>query len=422
MPPKSNVKRLRGLEARTGSSNFDVAEAVWLKLARELAAEAPTIAILCKTSVARGILQFAHRAGLPIARCLDPSDRCGAMVRRGGRRLPVPRHSGRRRIGRGACRCPRSGVPVYPGLDSGEPAGMLGFARGWLIADREAYASVARSPTATCPRTWRQGLKHDAAAVMELTVEPGTGRLRNGDGRAGRSRAGIRLSADQGGRPPPAAGRAARPRRCSSPRSGSATIPARLASAAPRLWAYLDAHAERFERRRSSIYRGRPPFAIFGVGPYSFAPFKVAISGLHKAPAFRAVGPARRPPGHARRHLLLPPLLVGARRPPRWRPCATTRSRWSSSRSASFPDAKRPITKALLQRLDLRAILERADRKSLLDRAAAVLADELAIDPAPAVTGAGGRRSSRISGKAGAEATGVRRPGSACPPGLNGRP
>src|SRR5262249_29409993 len=51
-PPKSNVKGLAGLEARTGSSNFDVAEAVWLKLARELAAEAPTIAILCKTSVA----------------------------------------------------------------------------------------------------------------------------------------------------------------------------------------------------------------------------------------------------------------------------------------------------------------------------------------------------------------------------------
>src|SRR5262249_61528519 len=66
MPPKSNVKNLAGLEARTGSSNFDVAEAVWLKLARELAAEAPTIALLCKSSVARSILQFADRAGLPV--------------------------------------------------------------------------------------------------------------------------------------------------------------------------------------------------------------------------------------------------------------------------------------------------------------------------------------------------------------------
>jgi predicted RNA methylase len=36
LPPKANVKGLSGLEARTGSSNFDVAEAVWLKLAGEL--------------------------------------------------------------------------------------------------------------------------------------------------------------------------------------------------------------------------------------------------------------------------------------------------------------------------------------------------------------------------------------------------
>jgi hypothetical protein len=46
-------------------------------------------------------------------------------------------------------------------------------------------------------------------------------------------------------------------------------------------------------------------------------------------------------------------------------------------RSTSFPDAKRPITKGLLQRLDLRAILDRTDRRGLLARAEAVLADEL---------------------------------------------
>ena len=66
----------------------------------------------------------------------------------------------------------------------------------------------------------------------------------------------------------------------------------RLAYEAPKLWAYLGANADRLERRKSSIYRGQPPFALFGVGPYSFAPFKVAICGLHKnAGLFRAVGP-----------------------------------------------------------------------------------------------------------------------------------
>ena len=51
-------------------------------------------------------------------------------------------------------------------------------------------------------------------------------------------------------------------------------------------------------------------------------------------------------------------------------------------RSASFPDAKRPITKALLQRLDLRAILERTDRRRLQARAEALLTDELAVEAA----------------------------------------
>ena len=65
-PPKRNLKSLRGIEARTGASNFDLAEAVWVKLMEELAPQRPTIALLCKTAVARGVLEYAHRKGLPI--------------------------------------------------------------------------------------------------------------------------------------------------------------------------------------------------------------------------------------------------------------------------------------------------------------------------------------------------------------------
>ena len=46
------------------------------------------------------------------------------------------------------------------------------------------------------------------------------------------------------------------------------------------MWSYLQAHGARFARRKSSIYHGQPPFALFGIGPYSFAPFKVAILNL----------------------------------------------------------------------------------------------------------------------------------------------
>jgi hypothetical protein len=56
--------------------------------------------------------------------------------------------------------------------------------------------------------------------------------------------------------------------------------------------------------------------------------------------------------------------------------------------SISFHDAKRPITKKLLQRLDFLAILKRADRRSLVARAQALLRQELATEQAEAIADA----------------------------------
>ncbi len=178
-PPKSNVKGLSGLEARTGASNFDVAEAVWLKLARDLAAEAPTIAMLCKTSVARSILQFAHRAGLPIADAtihrIDAPRWFRAAVDACWFRVTLAKAD---TVGGGDG---YRTIPVYPALESGEPAAVMGFARGWLIADRATHHRCAFAD-GNCPVTWRQGLKHDAAAVMELSIDAGTGQLQDRTG------------------------------------------------------------------------------------------------------------------------------------------------------------------------------------------------------------------------------------------------
>ena len=46
-----------------------------------------------------------------------------------------------------------------------------------------------------------------------------------------------------------------------------------------------------FREARSSIYRNRPEFSVFGVGDYSFASWKVAISGFYKNLRFTVVGP-----------------------------------------------------------------------------------------------------------------------------------
>ena len=59
----------------------------------------------------------------------------------------------------------------------------------------------------------------------------------------------------------------------------------------PKIKAYLHRHKELFLNRKSSIYNGKPMSSIFGVGDYSFKPYKVAISGLYKQTKFTLVKP-----------------------------------------------------------------------------------------------------------------------------------
>jgi methylase of polypeptide subunit release factors len=376
-PPRRRIDGLDGLAALTGASNFDVAEAVWLKLITELADQAPTIALLCKTSVARRILERAHRARLPIEtasmRRLDASHWFGAAV-----------DACLFQVRLGAPHRLRE-VPVYQNLSRRRPESVMSFAGGWLIADREAYAAGALAD-GKCPLTWRQGVKHDAAAVMELKREAVSGQLSN--------RTGEILDVEQefvyplikGGDLALARESApANPERAvlvTQQRIGEDTMP--LAELAPRLWSYLQAHSAAFSKRRSSIYRGQPPFAMFGIGPYSFAPYKVAIGALHKEPRFKALGPragqpmilddtcyflpcSRAPEAAVLTALCNDPITV------------------AFLRSASFKSAKRPVTKALLQRIDFEALLSRSDRPALLARAHEIHNRELGVDSGQAI-------------------------------------
>ena len=116
------------MEARTGASNFDLAEAVWFKLVFELADQVPTIAILCKMSVARSLLQSAHRAGLPVIAAsihrIDAARWFGAVV--GACLFQVT-------LGPGSL---LRKVPVFSELGPGKPESFLGFAA--RLADRRS--------------------------------------------------------------------------------------------------------------------------------------------------------------------------------------------------------------------------------------------------------------------------------------------
>ena len=343
LPIKRNVKRLHGLEAMTGASNFDICEAIWLKLIEELAPQEPLIALLCKTAVARNVLQFAAQHGVPVergfVRRIDATRWFGAAV-------DACLFGIQLRLG---AQC--YDVPVYDSLTATTPSSIMGVARGKLVADVEAYRSSSFADGRS-PVVWRQGVKHDASAVMELVGESPASCLTNRNGDEVDVESEFLFPMMKGS--DVANGRS---------RSKWMIVPQRvlgedtraLEYRAPKLWRYLTDHAPAFAKRKSSIYRGQPPFATFGIGEYTFAEFKVAVSGLSKQPRFLVVGPrdgrpvvfddtcyfvACRSAGEAD---ALAAIL-------------NSQPSLALIRALLFTDAKRPITKALLQRVDVDAL------------------------------------------------------------------
>ncbi len=118
---------------------------------------------------------------------------------------------------------------------------------------------------------------------------------------------------------------------------------------------------------------------MFGVGPYSFAPFKVAVCGLSRTPIFRAVGPVDGRPVMLDDTCYLLPCGSAIEAAVL---CATCHDPTVLElvQALSFADAKRPVTKGLLQRIDLSAILKQPVRRGLVPRARALLVDDLGID------------------------------------------
>jgi hypothetical protein len=143
--------------------------------------------------------------------------------------------------------------------------------------------------------------------------------------------------------------------------------PEDLQRSAPKAWQYLVANDALLARRGSSIYRNRPRFSIFGVGEYSFSPWKVAISGLYKKLEFVEVPPFQCRPvllddtcyffscQSEQESSVLYELVQSA----------PAREFWSAF---VFWDAKRPITAQILKLLDFAALARATGMESEIAR------------------------------------------------------
>ena len=342
LPKKSNINGLRGIDALTGSANFDISEWMIRENIHWLKDRNGAVAVLCKTSVARKVLAHAWAEGISIGYAaiyrIDSSrdfgvsvDACLLFA------LVGPSHER-------TCQC-----DIYDSLRSTGRSSSLGMRDGMLVSDAPAFERLT-SFHSTGLRGWRSGLKHDCSRIFEFSSK--NGQLANGLGERISIEAKVVFpllkSSDVAKERPPR-------KHVLVPHRNMAESPLELRRIAPKAWRYLVSHQEIVERRASSIYKKRPMFSIFGIGPYSFSPWKIAIGGLCKALRFAKVGPMDDRP------ILLDDTCY-------FFPCETEEEcdlllDMVSSQTASefwsslvFWDSKRPITAKLLNQLNLEAL------------------------------------------------------------------
>lgn len=340
LPKKSNFQNRSGLDAITGKSNFDISEWMVTRSLEWLDGRSGTLAMLCKTAVARKVLCHAWRTGLQLSRAdmlrIDAVRHFNAAVEAcllicdlapGGRSKECS---------------------FYSSLQRETPDQVFGFRESLLVADVDAYDQWKHLRGEECYR-WRSGIKHDCKNVMEFQKE---GQLfRNGLGEL------VELEdtciypmLKSSGLANGVLREQKRWMLVTQRSIGEDT--ASLATRAPLTWDYLQRHASAFDRRASSVYRGRPQFSVFGVGEYTFAPWKVATSGFYKKLGFKVIGPIMGKP------VVFDDTCY-------FLPCKTKEeAEYIASllnsgpaaeffRSFIFWDSKRPITIELLRQLDL---------------------------------------------------------------------
>jgi hypothetical protein len=348
LPEKTNFQSRNGFAAKTGKANFDISEWMLIRLLEALHRRAGCVAMLCKTATARKTLRHAWLNKFHIGRCslhlIDAQKHFGVSV--DACLLIV--HTGVLESTATAC--------VYPDFSFNGRITTFGLAGKELVADIDEYLRL-RDIDGIPYYTWRSGVKHDAVGVMEFKRE--NGHFTNGQHEACLLETTylfpLLKSSDV------ANGRMTPDRYVLVTQRKPSDDTAKVKKLAPKTWAYLTAHADVLDQRRSIIYKKRPRFSVFGVGDYTFSPWKVAISGLYKNCRFDVVGK------HHGKPIVLDDTC-------NFIPCASEKeARFMCEllnsdvcqrflRSLVFLDAKRPITIDILNRIDLKRVAEHVNK------------------------------------------------------------
>ncbi len=282
LPKKSNFKDHKGLDAITGKGNFDIGEYITLNMLHAFQNHNGLFAFLIKNAVVKNIIQDQKRNRYRIGQTeklnIDAKKEFNVSVN--------------------ACLF-LSQLNTEPQFNCKE----LDFYNhqhittfGWY-KDKFVYSIEDYDKSSNIDGksifTWRSGVKHDCSKVMELEAVNGhfTNRLGEKIELEPNLVYGLLKSSDL------------KVKETNTFRKSTIITQRKIGQATtyikdqfPLTYQYLNAHKHFFDKRKSSIYKNKPSFSIFGIGNYSFAPYKVAISGLYKSTHFTLVKPDQSKP------------------------------------------------------------------------------------------------------------------------------
>ena len=277
LPKKTNFQKHKGLAGITGNSNFDISEWMLIKTIQWLQRRNSYLAMLCKTSVARKVLNYINKNKLQLTSCAtyDINTHKYFQANVSSCLLFCDFTTDRQQY---TCK-------VFPSIDS-KKYYEIGYYQNTLVRDINTFNSVSSLFTKQNFIKWRSGIKHDCCKVMELQkIEDkfvnGFGEvfdlennyiyplLKGSDIANGRTKTTDRYVL------------------VTQNNIGQSTN--NIKQIAPKTWNYLLNYSHHLDNRKSKIYRNKPRFSVFGVGDYSFMPWKIAICGLYKNLGFKLI-------------------------------------------------------------------------------------------------------------------------------------
>lgn len=353
LPQKSNFKKINGIEAITGKANFDIAEYISYQLLDYFHNQNSCLALLIKKSVAKNIVYEQKKERYKIENMTLYSFNAKKEFD-----VSVAACLFIAKLGQGRakqCKC----MDLY---SLGQPC-YFGWTNDCFVADISDYQHYA-SIDGKCQLTWWSGMKHDCSKVMELSKKEG--KFYNKMGEVVDIEPDliypILKSSDLKGNEINCFRRyTIVTQRCTSDNTDI------IKDNQPKTYEYLETHSEWFKKRGSIIYKNRSKYCIFGIGPYSFKKYKIAIAGLYNTTLFSFVQPLEG------KNVMLDDTcyLMGFDN----RDVAKCFLKILNSdivqrfiKSLVFHDAKRSINKDLLMRIDLEKAAKLLFNKSILSK------------------------------------------------------